>query len=111
MNKTPAGVRIEHLAVLPAPRLERHKRHKLSAMLVIAVCAVLCGAERFPAMEGLWAGTGRVAQPVSGTPWRHSLARHLHPRLSLTGSAGVSGVFSELEAGGGRRDPGPGESE
>jgi predicted transposase YbfD/YdcC len=51
MKKKPAAALIEHFAVLPDPRIERHKRHKLSDILVIAVCAVLCGAESFPAIE------------------------------------------------------------
>jgi DDE_Tnp_1-associated len=31
--------------------MERHGWHKLSDILVIAVCAVLCGAESYPAIE------------------------------------------------------------
>src|SRR5713101_7025379 len=51
MKKKPSAVLLEHFAILPDPRIERHRRHKLSDILVIAVCAVLCGAESFPAIE------------------------------------------------------------
>jgi predicted transposase YbfD/YdcC len=40
-----------HFAGLEDPRLDRTKRHKLSDLAFIAVCAVLCGANGFVAME------------------------------------------------------------
>ena len=42
---------LDHFATLPDPRVERHRWHKLGDILVIAVCAVLCGAESYPAIE------------------------------------------------------------
>src|ERR1700694_5710861 len=51
MEKKPSAALLEHLPIPPDPRLERRRRHKLSDILVIAVCAVLCGAESFPAIE------------------------------------------------------------
>ena len=51
MKKKASPALIDHLAVLEDPRIERQKRHKLGDILVIAVCAVLCGAESFPAIE------------------------------------------------------------
>jgi predicted transposase YbfD/YdcC len=51
MEPKTAPALIEPLAVLEDPRIDRQKRHTLSAILVIAVCAVLCGAESFPAIE------------------------------------------------------------
>lgn len=51
MEKKPAVALLDHFASLPDPRIERHRWHKLSDILVIAVCAVLCGAESFPAIE------------------------------------------------------------
>lgn len=51
MEKQPAVALLEHFANLPDPRIARHRWHKLSDILVIAVCAVLCGAESFPAIE------------------------------------------------------------
>jgi len=35
----------EHFSILPDPRVERTKLHKLEDILTIAICAVICGAE------------------------------------------------------------------
>jgi predicted transposase YbfD/YdcC len=51
MEKKSAIALLDHFANLPDPRIARHRWHKLSDILVIAVCAVLCGAESFPAIE------------------------------------------------------------
>ena len=36
---------LEYFAELPDPRMERTKLHQLGAILAIAICAVICGAE------------------------------------------------------------------
>jgi predicted transposase YbfD/YdcC len=41
---------VKHFAALPDPRLTRARRHSLLDILVIALCAVICGAESFSAM-------------------------------------------------------------
>jgi hypothetical protein len=35
----------EHFSITPDPRADRNKRHKLEAILVITLCAVIRGAE------------------------------------------------------------------
>ena len=40
-----------HFAELPDPRINRRKRHQLSDILTIALCAVLCGADDFVEIE------------------------------------------------------------
>ncbi len=35
----------EHFSVVPDPRMDRTKLHKLQDILVVALCAVICGAE------------------------------------------------------------------
>jgi predicted transposase YbfD/YdcC len=40
-----------HFAALPDPRVERTKRHQLLDVVTIAVCAVLCGADTWVAVE------------------------------------------------------------
>jgi predicted transposase YbfD/YdcC len=42
---------IDHLEKLTDPRVERTKDHKLVDILTIAVCATICGADSFVAME------------------------------------------------------------
>ena len=51
MEKKSTVALLDHFATLPDPRIARHRWHKLSDILVIAVCAVLCGAESYPAIE------------------------------------------------------------
>jgi predicted transposase YbfD/YdcC len=51
MEKPPTVALLDHVATVPDPRIARHRWHKLSDILVIAVCAVLCGAESYPAIE------------------------------------------------------------
>jgi predicted transposase YbfD/YdcC len=42
---------VRHFADLPDPRVERTKKHALTDILVVAVCAVICGADSFEAIE------------------------------------------------------------
>jgi hypothetical protein len=42
---------LEAFSVLPDPRLERGKEHRLTDLLVIAVCTLLSGGESFYDME------------------------------------------------------------
>jgi predicted transposase YbfD/YdcC len=51
METKPSAALLEHFASLPDPRIARHRWHKLSDIVLIAVCAVLCGAESYPAIE------------------------------------------------------------
>lgn len=51
MEKNATSALLDHLATVPDPRIARHRWHKLSDILVIAICAVLCGAESYPAIE------------------------------------------------------------
>jgi len=45
MNVTAPGSLLEHFADLTDPRVERTKLHQLLDVLVIAMCATICGAE------------------------------------------------------------------
>lgn len=51
MEKHPRFSLITILRELPDPRVERTKLHKLEDILVIAICALLCGADSFEDME------------------------------------------------------------
>src|SRR6185503_16559980 len=51
MEKNPPFALITILRELPDPRVERTKLHKLEDILVIAICALLCGADSFEDME------------------------------------------------------------
>jgi len=41
----------DHFGTIPDPRVERTKKHQLQDILVIALCAVLCGAEHWTHVE------------------------------------------------------------
>jgi predicted transposase YbfD/YdcC len=41
----------DHFADLPDPRIERTKRHQLLDIVTIAICAVVCGADTWVAVE------------------------------------------------------------
>src|SRR5579862_8599282 len=51
MPKHPKVSLITVLKEIPDPRVERRKLHALSDVLVIAICALLCGAKSFEDME------------------------------------------------------------
>ncbi len=77
MTATPTLV--EYFAAVPDPRIERSQHHPLLLILVIAICATLCGADDFVAMEQ-WARARedwlreRVAVP-NGIPSHDTLGR------------------------------------
>jgi len=53
MKKSPptlTGI-LTHFADVPDPRIERTKRHQLSNMIAIAICAIICGADDWVAVE------------------------------------------------------------
>ncbi len=51
MNRAPIASITTHFAELEDPRVERTKLHKLLDILVIAICAVVCGADNWVAVE------------------------------------------------------------
>jgi hypothetical protein len=50
---------LEYFASVPDPRLERSRLHPLASVLVLSLCAVVCGADSFVAIE--YFGTARKA--------------------------------------------------
>ena len=51
MKTNPAASIQTHFASLSDPRVSRTKRHNLLDILVIAICAVICGANDWVAVE------------------------------------------------------------
>jgi predicted transposase YbfD/YdcC len=52
MAETPEDLSLsEHFSVIADPRVERTKRHSLHDILIISLCAMLCGAETFVDFE------------------------------------------------------------
>lgn len=48
---------IAHFSILPDPRVDRTKKHRLIDVLFIAVCTIICGGETFVDME--WFGEAK----------------------------------------------------
>jgi predicted transposase YbfD/YdcC len=42
---------LEYFASVPDPRIQRSQRHQLTSVLVLSLCAVVCGADSFVAIE------------------------------------------------------------
>jgi predicted transposase YbfD/YdcC len=51
MEEPRSAALLEHFGELADPRIDRHKEHKLIDVLVIAICAILCGANDWVAVE------------------------------------------------------------
>lgn|SRR5512138_804618 len=51
MKNQPAKSLIEHFSAIDDPRIDRSKLHKLIDILVIAICATICGAEGWEDFE------------------------------------------------------------
>lgn len=51
MEEQRSAALLEHFRELADPRIDRHKEHKLIDILVIASCAILCGANDWVAVE------------------------------------------------------------
>jgi predicted transposase YbfD/YdcC len=59
MPPQPAQPITKHFASLPDPRIERTKLHQLQDILVIAICAIICGADDWVAVEA-WGNAKRT---------------------------------------------------
>ena len=51
MNNEPTAALSDHFASLADPRIDRTKRHQLLDILIIAICAILCGADDWVEVE------------------------------------------------------------
>jgi hypothetical protein len=51
MEEQRSAALLEHFGEVADPRIDRHKEHKLLDILVIAICAILCGANDWVAVE------------------------------------------------------------
>ncbi|HSH79024.1 MAG TPA: ISAs1 family transposase [Herpetosiphonaceae bacterium] len=59
MEQMPLGSLPTHFAALDDPRIERTKHHALLDIIVIAICAVICGADSWVEIEEF--GTAKLA--------------------------------------------------
>ncbi len=59
MSPKPGQTITQHFAALQDPRIDRTKHHSLEAILVIAICAIICGADDWVAVEA-WGNAKRT---------------------------------------------------
>lgn len=51
MKPRPTASIVDHFASIPDPRMDRRKRHKLSDIFFITLCAVICSADDWASIE------------------------------------------------------------
>jgi len=83
---------IAHLCVLEDPRIERHKRHKLSDILVLRCARAVWGRE-FSRHRGLLGRRGTSGSSNFGVAGGDSFARHLQPVFRLLDPISFRRVF------------------
>jgi len=89
----------EHFASLQDPRVERTKRHQLVAIITIAFCAIICGADTWVDVEEFGHAKRAWLETFLNLLSAHPLARYLWARLRASGPRTVSSVFSLGGAG------------
>ena len=80
MESSPSASLIERFSILVDPRDDRAKRHRLIDIIVIAVCAVIGGADSWVDVE--WFGKSKRDwfDRLLELEW-HPLARHVRTGL------------------------------
>ena len=74
MAENTATSLVEYFGELEDPRVERTKLHQLSDIIVIAVCAVICGADSWVEIEEFGRSKARVAGTDVETGAWHPIA-------------------------------------
>ena len=74
MTDLKASSLVEHFGELEDPRIERTKLHQLSDILMIAVCAVICGADNWVEVEEFGRAREEWLEQMLGLP--HGIPAH-----------------------------------
>src|SRR5919106_600257 len=84
---------IEYFSILKDPRIERHKKHKLVDIIVLAICAVLSGAEGWEAIEEY--GHAKLEWLRKFIPLEHGVPTHdtIARALSRVSAKGLQESF------------------
>ena len=65
MDNSPVGLLTDQFAKLTDPRTGHAKRHKLIDVIVIAICAVICGADSWGGCRDVRQGQEGLVQPTA----------------------------------------------
>ena len=109
MPKQPLGPFRTCFARLLDPWVERSKHHQLLDIVLIVICAVICGAEGWVEVKAFgW--TKEVAEALPGPATRDAkcVPRHVWAGVCRAGCGRVSALFSGVGAVGEGADGGPG---
>src|SRR3954447_13509706 len=85
-------------ADLKDPRTGNARLHDLHAILVIALCTVLCGGEDCSDMALVRSGQGAVPAPVPAPGTRHPQPRHVLAGVPTARSRAVPRLLSGVHA-------------
>ena len=95
----PASARLfDSFAHVSDPR-SANARHRLFDIFVIALCAVISGAEGWEDMEEYGQAQAEWFKQFLGTPPWHSVARHLSPCLVAAPARRTDAVLYALDRG------------
>lgn len=67
----------DYFADVRDPRIERTKRHKLIDVITIAICAVICGADSWVAIETYGQAKQEWLKHFLDLPAGHSFTRYI----------------------------------
>jgi len=85
-----------HFSTLEDPRDASKRRHKLIDMVVIAIAAVICGADDWVGVAAFGRAKETWFRQFFGAAQRHPRPRHLRAGLLVAGAWGVRAVLSGL---------------
>ena len=87
----------DHFSAIEDPRIDRSKHHKLIDIITIAICAVICGAERWTDIETYGRVKYEWLKHFLELPLGNSESRYVFPCVRTVKSSTVPGVFSQLD--------------
>ncbi|MBN2388167.1 MAG: transposase family protein [Anaerolineales bacterium] len=74
MEKPATATIEEHFGSITDPRIERTKRHKLIDILIIAICATICGCDNGEDISRIWRSEARMVCDIPGIAEWYSFA-------------------------------------
>ena len=71
MGERPAASIRSYFCRVEDPRWDHTKQHQLIDIITIGICGVICGADSWVDLRGIWQVQGRVAEGISGVAQRN----------------------------------------
>ena len=106
MDSSTVALLTDRFASLQDPRTGRAKRHEFMDVIVIAICAVICGYDSWVDVEMFGKAKKDWLEPPARTPQRYSVSRHLRSDLCKVRPGSVRGLFHRVSSQRGDARPG-----